>query len=404
MNIHEYQGKALLARYGVAVPIGKPAFSAAEADAAIAEVQQKTGRELCVVKAQIHAGGRGKGGGVKVAKDTAAAKAAVAAILGMNLVTHQTGPEGKVVKRLLIEQGIDIARELYVAVVLDRQTGRVTVMASTEGGMDIEEVAAHTPEKIFKQQIDPAVGFRAYQARELCLGLGLLQHGTATFQAGAKLLQQLVDAYHALDCSLLEVNPLVVTKSGQLLCLDAKINFDDNALYKHPDIEELRDLDEEEPAETEAKKFDLSYIKLTGDIGCMVNGAGLAMATMDIIQSAGGMPANFLDVGGGATKEKVTAAFKIITSDPAVRGIFINIFGGIMKCDTIADGVIAAVKDVGLKVPLVVRLEGTNVALGKKMLDESGLDLVSAQDMADGAQKIVSLVKQGGHAGPGQRS
>ncbi|MCS6915468.1 MAG: ADP-forming succinate--CoA ligase subunit beta [Myxococcales bacterium] len=393
MNIHEYQGKQLLSRFGVPVPIGKPAFDLTSAQAAIEQVQAQSGREEVVVKAQIHAGGRGKGGGVVVARDGAAARQAAERLLGMRLVTHQTGPEGRIVKRLLIEQGMDIEREMYVAVVLDRQVGRVAVMASTEGGMDIEEVARSSPEKIVRQHVDPAVGFRSWQARQLCLGLDLLRHGPAIFQQGIKLLSQLVLAFHAMDCSLVEINPLVLTRQGQLVCLDAKLNFDDNALYRHPDIEDLRDLDEEEPAETEARKHDLSYIKLSGDIGCMVNGAGLAMATMDIIRHYGGMPANFLDVGGGASQDKVTAAFKIITRDPAVRGIFINIFGGIMKCDTIAEGVLAAVREVGLSVPLVVRLEGTNVALGKRILDESGLNIVSASDMADGARKILALVR-----------
>ena len=390
MKIHEYQGKALLARYGVAVPKGRPALSLAEADEAIRAIQAETGSPVVVVKAQIHAGGRGKGGGVKVGKSFDDAHAHAEKILGMTLITHQTGPEGKIVKRLLIEQGVDIARELYLGLVLDRTNGRVTVMASTEGGMEIEEVAKHSPEKILKQSIDPAVGFRPWQARALAYGLGL--QGDAA-QNATKLLHALVDAYHGLDCSLLEVNPLVVTKQGQVLALDAKVNFDDNGLYRHPELDGLRDLDEEDPKETEAKAFDLSYIHLDGTIGCMVNGAGLAMATMDIIKHFGGQPANFLDVGGGATAEKVTAAFKIITSDPRVRGIFVNIFGGIMRCDTIASGVVTAVKEVGLKVPLVVRLEGTNVELGKKILAESGLNLVPAGDMADGAKKIVELAK-----------
>jgi succinyl-CoA synthetase beta subunit len=390
MKIHEYQGKELLKRYGVAVPKGRAALSLAEADEAIKWVQKETGSDVVVVKAQIHAGGRGKGGGVKVAKSLADAQEKARAIYGMNLVTHQTGPEGKRVQRLLIEQGVDIARELYVGLVLDRTIGRVTVMASTEGGMEIEEVAARHPEKILKQAIDPAVGFRPWQARELAYGLGLT--GEAVKSACA-FFHALVDAYHGLDCSLAEINPLVVTKQGAVMALDAKINFDDNALYRHPELGELRDLDEEDPSEIEAKKFDLSYIHLDGTIGCMVNGAGLAMATMDIIKHYGGQPANFLDVGGGATAEKVTAAFKIITHDPRVKGIFVNIFGGIMKCDTIATGVCTAVKEVGLKVPLVVRLEGTNVDLGKQILKDSGLNLVAASDMADGAKKIVELAQ-----------
>ena len=390
MKIHEYQGKELLKRYGVAVPKGRPAMSLAEADDAIRAVQKETGNPVVVVKAQIHAGGRGKGGGVKVAKSFEDAQAKAKEIFGMNLITHQTGPEGKRVHRLLIEQGMEIARELYVGMVVDRGSGRVTVMASTEGGMEIEEVAAHHPEKILKTAIDPAVGFRPWQARTLAYGLGLKGDEV---KSAIKLLDALARAFVDLDCSLCEINPLVVTKQGEVLALDAKLNFDDNALYRHPELSELRDLDEEDPSETEAKKFDLSYIHLDGTIGCMVNGAGLAMATMDIIKHYGAVPANFLDVGGGASKEKVTAAFKIITADPRVRGIFINIFGGIMKCDVIAEGVVAAVKEVGLKVPLVVRLEGTNVELGKKILSESKLNLTAAGDMADGAKKIVELSK-----------
>jgi len=394
MNIHEYQAKELLRKKGLPVPIGKAALTVEEAEAAAAWVRSETGNPLVVVKAQIHAGGRGKGGGVKVTKTTEDCQAAIRKIYGMQLVTHQTGPEGKKVRRLLLEQGVDIAKEFYAAVTLDRQKGRLVLMVSTEGGMDIEEVAAHQPEKIFKAVIDPLVGFAPYQAREVAFALGLKSAGMEVVGAACKFFVTLVRAYQELDCSLLEVNPLVLTKQGQIIALDAKVNFDDNALIRHADIEELRDLDEEEPAETEAKKFDLSYVKLTGNIGCMVNGAGLAMSTMDIIRFYGGMPANFLDVGGGATAEKVTAAFKIITADPAVRGIFINIFGGIMKCDTIAKGVITAVKEVGLKVPLVVRLEGTNVELGKQILAESGLSVEAASDMADGAQKIVALAGQ----------
>jgi succinyl-CoA synthetase beta subunit len=391
MNIHEYQAKELLAKAGVPVPIGKAAFSIAEAEAAAAWVRDRTAQPVVVVKAQIHAGGRGKGGGVKVVKTESDAKDAIRKLYGMRLITHQTGPEGKMVGRLLIEQGVDIAKEYYAAVVLDRQKGRLCFMVSTEGGMDIEEVAAHSPEKIFRQVIDPLIGFAPYQARELAFALGLKQAGVEVVNRAASVFTSLFRAFSDLDCSLLEINPLVLTRQNQLLALDAKLNFDDNALYRHPELEELRDLNEEEPAEIEAKRYDLSYVKLSGDIGCMVNGAGLAMATMDIIQHHGGMPANFLDVGGGATQEKVTAAFKIITADPAVRGIFVNIFGGIMKCDTIAHGVIGAVQQVGLKVPLVVRLEGTNVELGKKILAESGLNVVAAADMADGARKIIEL-------------
>ena len=394
MNIHDYQAKELLRKKGLPVPIGKAAFTQDEAERAAAWVRNETGNPLVVVKAQIHAGGRGKGGGVKVTKNEADCTAAIRKILGMQLVTHQTGPEGKKVGRLLLEQGVDIAKEFYAAVVLDRQKGRLVLMVSTEGGMDIEEVAAHQPEKIFKAVLDPILGLAACQAREVAFALGLKSAGMEVVNAACKFFATLVRAYQELDCSLLEVNPLVLTKQGQIMALDAKVNFDDNALIRHADIEELRDLEEEEPAETEAKKFDLSYVKLTGNIGCMVNGAGLAMSTMDIIRFYGGMPANFLDVGGGATAEKVTAAFKIITADPAVRGIFINIFGGIMKCDTIAKGVITAVKEVGLKVPLVVRLEGTNVELGKQILAESGLNVVAASDMADGAKKIVALAGQ----------
>jgi succinyl-CoA synthetase beta subunit len=392
MKIHEYQGKELFRKYGVPVPFGIPAMSVDDAIAAIGRVQKESGSDVVVVKAQIHAGGRGKGGGVKVAKTTADAEAAVRKIFGMQLVTPQTGPEGKKVQRLFIEQGLGIKKEYYLGMLLDRATGRVTVMASREGGMDIEEVAAAHPEKILKEQINPAVGWQDYQARSLGKRLGLT--GAVTNEL-VKFMRALTRAYEDMDMSLLEINPLVETTDGKVLALDAKINFDDNALYRHPELAEWRDPNEEDPQETEAKKWDLSYIALEGNIGCMVNGAGLAMSTMDIIKFYGGQPANFLDVGGGATAEKVTAAFKIITSDPEVKAIFVNIFGGIMKCDTIATGVITAVKEVGLKVPLVVRLEGTNVELGKKMLAESGLDIVAAADMADGAQKAVAAVKGG---------
>jgi succinyl-CoA synthetase beta subunit len=386
VKIHEYQGKQLFQKYGVPVPIGIPAMSVDEAIAAIPKVQQQSGSDVVVVKAQIHAGGRGKGGGVKVTKTRGDAEAAVKQIYGMQLVTHQTGPQGKKVQRLLIEQGLAIEHEYYLGMLLDRATGRVTVMASTEGGMDIEEVAAKHPEKILKEPIDPATGWMDWQSRKLAKALGIT--GKASGELG-KFLKALARCYDESDCSLLEINPLVTTKDGKVLALDAKINFDDNALYRHPELEEWRDPSEEDPQELEAKKWDLSYISLEGNIGCMVNGAGLAMSTMDIIKFYGGKPANFLDVGGGATAEKVTAAFKIITSDPDVKAIFVNIFGGIMKCDTIAQGVIAAVKEVGLKVPLVVRLEGTNVELGKKMLADSGLNILAAADMADGAQKAV---------------
>jgi len=386
VKIHEYQGKQLFQKYGVPVPVGIPAMTIDEAIAAVPKVQAQAGTDVVVVKAQIHAGGRGKGGGVKVCKTRADAEAAIKAIYGMQLVTHQTGPEGKKVQRLLIEQGLAIDHEYYLGMLLDRATGRVTVMASTEGGMDIEEVAARHPEKILREAIDPATGWCEWQSRKLAKQLGMAGKLTGEL---ARFLRALTRCYDDLDCSLLEINPLVSTKDGRVLALDAKINFDDNALYRHPEIEALRDPSEEDAQEIEAKKWDLSYISLEGNIGCMVNGAGLAMSTMDIIKFYGGKPANFLDVGGGATAEKVTAAFKIITSDPDVKAIFVNIFGGIMKCDTIAAGVIAAVKEVGLKVPLVVRLEGTNVELGKKMLAESKLDIVAAADMADGAQKAV---------------
>jgi succinyl-CoA synthetase beta subunit len=386
VKIHEYQGKQLFQKYGVPVPIGIPAMTVDEAIAAIPKVQQQAGTDVVVVKAQIHAGGRGKGGGVKVAKTRADAEAAVKQIYGMQLVTHQTGPEGKKVQRLLVEQGLAIDHEYYLGMLLDRATGRVTVMASTEGGMDIEEVAATHPEKILKEPIDPATGWQPWQSRKLAKALGM---GGKLAGELDKFLKALTRCYEDMDCSLLEINPLISTKDGKVLALDAKINFDDNAMYRHPELEAWRDPNEEDAAELEAKKWDLSYISLDGNIGCMVNGAGLAMSTMDIIKFYGGKPANFLDVGGGATAEKVTAAFKIITHSPDVKAIFVNIFGGIMKCDTIAAGVIAAVKEVGLKVPLVVRLEGTNVELGKKMLSESGLNIIPAADMADGAQKVV---------------
>ncbi|MEJ7602180.1 MAG: ADP-forming succinate--CoA ligase subunit beta [Kofleriaceae bacterium] len=390
MKIHEYQGKQLLKKYGVPVPIGIAATTIEDALAAIPKVQEQAGTEVVVVKAQIHAGGRGKGGGVKVAKNLADAEAAVKKIFGMQLVTKQTGPEGKKVQRLLVEQGLALEHEYYLAMLLDRAIGRVIVMASREGGMDIEEVAEKHPEKIFKHALDPATGWQDWQSRALAKQLGIT--GKVANELGG-FLKSLTRAYDELDCSMLEINPLVTTKDGRTLALDAKITFDDNAMFRHKDLDALVDPNEEDPAEQEAKKWDLSYIALEGNIGCMVNGAGLAMSTMDIINYYGGKPANFLDVGGGATAEKVTAAFKIITTDPEVKAIFVNIFGGIMKCDTIAQGVITAVKEVGLKVPLVVRLEGTNVELGKKMLAESGLDIVAAQDMADGAQKVVQAAK-----------
>jgi len=392
MKIHEYQAKEILKKFGVPIPKGTPVLSFNEAEAAAKALIAETENEFVVVKAQIHAGGRGKGGGVKVVKGAAAARDAARKILGMNLITHQTGPGGQLVKRLLIEQAVDIARELYLGILVDRGSGRVTVMASSEGGMEIEEVAAKTPEKILREVVDPVTGLSGYQARNLAYGLGL--HGPAAKNA-TELLGQLYRAFIEIDASLVEINPLVVLTDGRVLALDCKMTFDDNALYRQKEYEALRDLDEEDASESEAKRYDLSFIKLDGSIGCMVNGAGLAMGTMDIIKHFGGEPANFLDVGGSATSEKVTAAFKIITADPNVKGIFVNIFGGIMKCDTIAAGVIAAVKQVGLKVPLVVRLEGTNVDLGRKMLAESGLAVTTANDMADGAQKIVALARAG---------
>jgi succinyl-CoA synthetase beta subunit len=395
MKIHEYQGKELFRRFGITVPVGEPALSIDDALAAVPRVQRQSGVDVVVVKAQIHAGGRGKGGGVKVCKNRDEAEKAIRSIFGMQLVTLQTGPEGQKVQRLLVEQGLAIEKEFYVAITLDRAAGRVTIMASAEGGMDIEEVAAKHPEKIHREALHPALGFQDYQGRRLGFRLGLKAKQVAEF---SRMMASLSRMFDEMDCALVEVNPLVLLKDGHLAALDAKVTFDDNALERHPELRDWRDPSEEDPAESEAKKYDLSYIKLDGTIGCMVNGAGLAMATMDIIQHYGGSPANFLDVGGGATTEKVTAAFKIITRDPAVKGIFVNIFGGIMKCDTIANGVIAAVKDVGLKVPLVVRLEGTNVELGKKLLQESGLNLYAAADMADGARKIAELA--GGKAVP----
>ncbi|MBM7564596.1 ADP-forming succinate--CoA ligase subunit beta [Paenibacillus sacheonensis] len=386
MNIHEYQGKQVLKQYGVAVPEGKVAFSVDEA----VEAAKSLGTPVVVVKAQIHAGGRGKAGGVKVAKNLDEVREYASQILGKVLVTHQTGPEGKEVKRLLVEQGCDIKKEYYIGLVVDRVTGRIVMMASEEGGTEIEEVAEHSPEKIFKEVIDPAVGLQAFQAKKLAYAINIPNE---LVNKAAKFMLSLYSAFVDKDCSIAEINPLVVTGDGNVMALDAKLNFDSNALYRHKDILELRDLEEEDEKEIQASKFDLSYIALDGNIGCMVNGAGLAMATMDIIKYYGGDPANFLDVGGGATKEKVTEAFKIILSDEKVKGIFVNIFGGIMKCDIIADGVISAARELGLDRPLVVRLEGTNVELGKKMLNESGLNIVAADSMADGAQKIVALVK-----------
>jgi succinyl-CoA synthetase beta subunit len=385
MNIHEYQAKAILRNFGVPVPEGHVVYNSNSAR----DWARRLGDGPYAVKAQIHAGGRGKGGGVKIAKTADEAKIFARAMFGMKLVTHQTGPEGKIVKRVLIEKGCNIADEFYVSFLVDRATDKVTLMASAEGGMDIEEVAAKTPEKIFFEAIDPVVGLTAFQARKVAFKLGFAM---PQMKQSVPLLQSLYKTFVEADCSLLEINPLVQTKEGDLLCLDAKINFDDNALFRHLRIRDLRDYDEEDHMEIEASQYDLSYIALDGNIGCMVNGAGLAMATMDIIKHCGGEPANFLDVGGGATIERVTEAFKIILSDAKVKGILVNIFGGIMKCDVIATGVIEAAKQVGVKVPLVVRLEGTNVEKGKKLLAESGLNIVSADGMADAAEKIVKAV------------
>jgi len=386
MNIHEYQAKEVLRGFGVPVPKGIPAFAVEEAVAAARNLPGP----VWVVKAQIHAGGRGKGGGVKVVKSIEDVEKEARRMLGMTLVTHQTGPHGRAVKRLYIEDGSAIARELYLSALVDRATSRVAFIASTEGGMDIEEVAKTAPEKIQTFQVEPAAGYSPYVGLNIASALKL--KGDQAKQCG-RLVKSLYDAFIAKDMSLLEINPLVVTKDGAVVCLDAKINFDDNSLFRHKDMADLRDPDEEDPMEREAAKYDLSYVKLDGSIGCMVNGAGLAMATMDIIKLYGEEPANFLDVGGGASKEKVTAAFKIIVSDPNVKGILVNIFGGIMKCDIIAEGIVAAAREISLKVPLVVRLEGTNVELGKKILAESGLPIVSGADLADAAQKIVKAVK-----------
>jgi succinyl-CoA synthetase beta subunit len=398
VKIHEYQAKAILKKYGVAVPLGKPVFSADEARQAAEELIKQTGTEVVVVKSQIHAGGRGKGrfkedpelGGVQVVKGADAAAAIAGRMLGNTLVTHQTGPEGKQVNRLIVEQGIDIDKEMYVGGVIDRAAQRITMMACEEGGVEIETVAARTPEKILKQTIDPAVGMQPFQGRNLAYGLNL--KGEANKNA-VKFLLGLAKAFEAEDASLAEINPLVITTSGEVMALDAKMNLDGSASHRHPEWKEMQDISEEEPTELEAKKYDLSYVKLDGTIGCMVNGAGLAMSTMDIIKEFGGEPANFLDVGGAADKDRVTAAFKMIMSDPNVKGIFVNIFGGIVQCDIVAQGVVDAVKEIGLKVPLVVRLEGTNVETGRQILRDSGLNVTPADDMADGAKKIVELAK-----------
>jgi succinyl-CoA synthetase beta subunit len=388
MNIHEYQAKAVLREFDVPVPRGFPAFAVDEAVAAA----EKLAGPVWVVKAQIHAGGRGKAGGVKVVKSIEDVRAQAKRLLGSVLVTHQTGPHGKQVNRLYIEEGSAIERELYLSALLDRESSRIAFVVSTEGGMDIEEVAKHNPERIMTFAVDPATGIMPHHGRRVAQALGL--KGELARKAET-LVARLYAAFVAKDMSLLEINPLVVTKAGDLVCLDAKLGFDDNALYRHPEIVALRDLTEEDAKEIEASKYDLNYVALDGTIGCMVNGAGLAMATMDIIKLYGEAPANFLDVGGGASREKVAAAFKIITADPKVKGILVNIFGGIMKCDIIAEGVVAAVKEVGLKVPLVVRLEGTNVEAGKKILSESRLNVIPADDLDDAAQKIVKAVKGG---------
>ena len=386
MKIHEYQAKEILRKYGVPTPRGVPCFSVDEAVQAAREL----GGPVWVVKAQIHAGGRGKGGGVKLARSVEEVKELASQILGMRLVTHQTGPEGQKVRRLLIEEGADIKKEYYLGMVVDRETQRVCLMGSPEGGVDIEEVAARHPEKIHKIFIDPATGLKDAEANDVTRKLGLAE---TSVPEARTLLQELYRAFWETDASLTEINPLIVTGAGSVVALDAKMNFDDNALFRHPEIVAMRDLDEEDPAEVEASKYDLSYIQLEGDIGCLVNGAGLAMATMDIIKFYGGHPANFLDVGGGATTEKVTEAFKIMLRNPSLKAILVNIFGGIMKCDVIATALVAAAKVVSLRMPLVVRLEGTNVELGKRILGESGLPIISAANMADAAQKVVAAAK-----------
>ncbi|HBK80100.1 MAG TPA: ADP-forming succinate--CoA ligase subunit beta [Nitrospinae bacterium] len=386
MNIHEYQGKKLLKKYGVAVPRGEVASTPEEAET----IARDLGGGV-VVKAQIHAGGRGKGGGIKLAKDPVEANKAASEILGMTLVTHQTGPKGRLVKKVLIEEASDIANELYLSVVLDRASGRPTIMASTEGGMDIEEVAAKTPEKLIKIQIDPAIGVWPSTARRVAFGLGL--EGDQV-KEGTKFITNLYKFYDEMDCSLVEINPLVQTKDGRIFALDAKVNFDDNALFRHKDVVEMRDTDEEDPLEVEASKFDLNYIKLDGEVACMVNGAGLAMATMDIIKLAGSSPANFLDVGGGANREMVENAFRILMDDDDVKAVFINIFGGILRCDVLAEGVVEAVKTVNVGVPIIIRMEGTNVEKGREILERSGLDFTVGNGMADSAEKVVAALKR----------
>ena len=386
MKIHEYQGKELLRNYGVPTPRGIVARTPEEAEAAAKEL----GTEIVVVKAQIHAGGRGKGGGVKLAKSPSQAREIAAQILGMQLVTHQTGPEGRKVKTLLIEEGLPIDREFYLGITLDRTSGRNVLMASSEGGMDIEKVAEETPELILKETIDPAVGLRAFQARNLAFGLGI---PAELINQAAGFMLKLYDAYDKMDASLVEINPFLLTKDNRLIALDAKVTFDDNAMYRHKDYAPLRDLDEEEPLEIEASKFDLNYIKLDGNIGCMVNGAGLAMATMDIIKLHGGEPANFLDVGGGASQERVENAFRILLADENVKAVLINIFGGIVRCDMVANGVVAAAKNLGISIPIVARLEGTNVEEGKRVLSESNIGIIPADGMSDAAEKVVSAAK-----------
>jgi succinyl-CoA synthetase beta subunit len=386
MKIHEYQAKAILARHGVPVPVGEVVTDAADA----AAVAARLGGGTVVVKAQIHAGGRGKGGGVKVVKGPEEAARATAAMMGMRLVTHQTGPAGQVVQRLLIEQGLRIKRELYLGIVIDRATERPVLMVSPDGGVEIEKVAEETPERIFKEFIHPGVGLSAFQARKLAFALGL--EGPQVAQAG-KVMSAVYDAFTATDASLIEINPLIITEEGSVLALDAKMTFDDNALFRHADFKPLRDVAEEDPLEVEASKFSLNYIKLDGTIGCMVNGAGLAMATMDIIKLAGGEPANFLDVGGGANAEQIRNAFKILMSDTSVKAVLINIFGGILRCDVLAEGVIAAVKELGVPVPIVIRMEGTNVEKGKQMLHQSGLNFATADTMSEAADKVVALAR-----------
>lgn len=385
MKIHEYQGKEILKKYNVPVPRGGVAFTVDEA----VKVAESIGGNAWVVKAQIHAGGRGKGGGVKLARNLDEVRQRASEILGMRLITHQTGPEGRIVKRLLVEQGMNIARELYVGITLDRARSQNVVMASTEGGVEIEKVSAETPEKILKEYVHPAVGFRRFQAQKLCFGLGLTGE---VFKNGVKFLLALYDAYEASDASLAEINPLVITQEGEVIALDAKMNFDDNALYRHPEIVAMRDLDEEDPLEVEASNSNLNYIKLDGNVGCMVNGAGLAMATMDIIKLAGGMPANFLDVGGGASAETVEAGFRIILKDPHVKAILINIFGGIVRCDRVANGVVQAARNTNINVPIVIRLAGTNAELAAEILRNSGLSFLVASSLKDAAEKVTKAI------------